>query len=329
MRTIAVKVLVAVLATIVSLTSHAEGETGKVYSVGVLLYGGPYHEAIRGLRDGLRELGFEEGKRYVLDIRDGKGDPKAVEQAAKELVKGKVDLIYALAGSVAKIAKQATENTDVPVVFFAGSDPVSHLGLVQSFARPGGNLTGVHLMFTDLTPKRLEILRELLPKTRRVLTFYNSGNKGAVEAASLAREAAQQVGIQLIERHVASADELRRGLEALKPGEADAYFFTSDAMVGSQAYLIIDRARVLKLPTVFHDSGLVAYGALASYGGSFYDVGLLASKYVHRVLLGERPQDLPILRVRKLEAAVNLKTARELGISISKDFLSRADVVYR
>src|SRR2546427_12671901 len=109
MRTIAVKVLVAVLATIVSLTSHAEGETGKVYRVGVLLYGGPYHEAIKGLRDGLRESGFEEGKHYVLAIPEGKGDPKGVGQAEKELAKEKGDPIYALAGWGAKIGKQAPE----------------------------------------------------------------------------------------------------------------------------------------------------------------------------------------------------------------------------
>src|SRR2546427_10174593 len=107
MRTIAVKVLVAVLATIVSITSHAEGETGKVYRVGVLLYGGPYHEAVKGLRDGLRGAGFGEGKHHVLDIHDGKGEPKGVERAAKEVGQEKVDLIYALAGWVAKIAKQA------------------------------------------------------------------------------------------------------------------------------------------------------------------------------------------------------------------------------
>ncbi|MBI4240473.1 MAG: ABC transporter substrate-binding protein [Candidatus Rokubacteria bacterium] len=300
----------------------AEAQQAKVYRVGVILQGGPYYAAIDGLREGLRELGSEEGKAFILDIRDAKGDLKAVEEAARGLAGDKVHLIYALAGSVTNAAKRAT--ADIPIVFSVGSDPVT-LGLVESIPRPGGRLTGVHFQLTDLTGKRLEILKEIVPRVSRVVTFYDPSNRGAKEAAMLGREAARQLGIQFVERHVASVDELQLGLRALKAGEVDAYFFTSDAMVASQAQLIIDTAKAKKLPTMFHEQSLVERGGLASYGLSFREIGRMSAKYVHRILAGVQPRDLPVERVHKLELALNLRTARELGLAVPQEMLMRAD----
>lgn len=302
----------------------AEAQQAKVYRVGVILQGGPYYAAIDGLRDGLRELGSEEGKAFILDIRDAKGDLRAVEEAARGLVQEKADLIYALAGSVANAAKRAT--VDIPIVFSVGSDPVT-LGLVESFPKPGGRFTGVHFLLTDLTAKRLEILKELLPMASRVVTFYDPGNRGAKEAARLGREAARQLGIQFVERHVASVNELRRALQALKAGEVDAYFFTSDAMVASQAELIIDTAKAKKLPTMFHEQSLVERGGLASYGLSFREIGRMSARYVHRILSGTPPRNLPVETVHRLELAINLRTARELGLAVPREMLMRADKV--
>lgn len=302
----------------------AEAQQAKVYRVGVILQGGPYYAAIDGLREGLRELGSEEGKGFILEIRDAKGDLKAVEEAARGLARDKVHLIYALAGSVATAAKRAT--VDIPIVFSVGSDPVV-LGLVESIPRPGGRLTGVHFQLTDLTGKRLEILKELVPRVSRVVTFYDPSNRGAKEAAMLGREAARHLGIQFVERHVASVDELQLGLRALKAGEVDAYFFTSDAMVASQAHLIIDTAKAKKLPTMFHEQTLVERGGLASYGLSFREIGRMSAKYVHRILAGVQPRDLPVERVHKLELVLNLRTVRELGLTVPREMLMRADKV--
>ena len=148
------------------------------------------------------------------------------------------------------------------------------------------------------------------------MTFYDPTNKGAAEAARLACEAAASMGIVLLERHVGSVDDLRRRVQALKSGEVDAYFFTSDAMVASQTQFIIDTARARRLPTMFHDQSTVTEGGLASYGLSFREVGRRSAQHVVRIIGGARPHDLPVERVDRLEFAINLKTAKALGIMI-------------
>jgi putative ABC transport system substrate-binding protein len=193
--------------------------------------------------------------------------------------------------------------------------------------RPGTRLTGIHFLLTDLTPKRLQLLKEILPNARRVVTFYDPTNKGAAAAGRLARAAAAGLGIRLIERHVGSVDALQRGVQALKPGEVDAYFFTSDAMVASQMQFIIDTARAKRLPTMFHEQSAVTEGALASYGLSFREVGRMSAKHVARIMRGDRPQDIPVERVDRVELAINLKTARALGVTIPPSLLMLAGQV--
>ena len=202
---------------------HAvEAQQTRVYRVGVVLLGGPHSSTIDGLRDGLRELGLEEGKQFVFHVRDGKGDLKSVEAAARSLEGEKVDLIVTLTTSVTVAAKRATKS--VPIVFYAGTDPVS-TGLVESFRKPGGRLTGINSQSTDLTAKRLELLKEMVPRLRRVVTFYSPDNPAAQQSVKIARDAARQLKLELIERPVASVEELRAGLRALRPGEADAFFY--------------------------------------------------------------------------------------------------------
>ena len=299
---------------------------GKPFRVGVVLQGGPYYAAVDGLRDGLRALGLEEGKHFVLDIRDAKGDLRAVEDAARTFEREKADLIFAVGTSVTLAVKRATAH--VPVVFYAGNDPVVN-GLVESFANPGGRLTGVHSQNTDLIPKRLEILKETLPKLRRVVTFYDPGNRLAVASVAAAREAGRVLGVEVIARPVTSVDQLRAGLRALKAGDADAYFVVSDGMVISQAQLIIDTARSKRLPVMANDRDLVAKGALASYGGGYHEAGRQSAKHVQRILAGTNPKDLPIENVDRIELVLNLRTAQELGLTIPQSVLFRANEVIR
>jgi ABC-type uncharacterized transport system substrate-binding protein len=295
----------------------------KVYGVGVVLQGGPYHAAVDGLRDGLKELGFEEGTQYVLHLRDVKGDLTAVGEAARNLEREKVDLIYAVATGVSVSVQRAT--TKVPIVFYAGADPVE-VGLVKSLARPGGRITGVHSRQADLIGKRLEILKEIVPTFHRVVTFYNPANPALRPGVTMARVATRQLGIELVERHVRSVDELRAGLRGLKAGEVDA-ILVWDAMVVSQTPLIVETAKTKKLPTMFFDRTSVAAGGLASYGTSYYGVGRQAAKYVHRVLSGTSPADLPVERSDRFELVINLKTAKALGLTIPASLLLRADQV--
>jgi putative ABC transport system substrate-binding protein len=320
------KLLWLLTVILLAYVSLAEAQQPKVYRVGVLLPGDAWYEIIDGLRTGLRELGLKEGKQFVLDIRDTKGDAKAAEEAARNLEQEKVNLIYATRTSVTIAAKRAT--ADIPIVFSAGTDPVV-LGLVESFAKPGGRLTGVYEPGTDLTAKRLEILKEIVPKLRRIVTFYEPRSPVAIESSKLARAAAQQMGIQFVERPVASVEELQAGVRAIRMGEVDAFFQLSDPMVQGQAQLIIDTARRIRLPTMFVDQSLVVKGGLVSYSVSYHEVGRLSAKYVQRILVGVKPRDLPVQQVDKIELVINLKTARQIGLTIPQRVLTRADKVIK
>jgi putative ABC transport system substrate-binding protein len=310
--------------TLLVLPIVLEAQPAQVYRVGVVHVGGPTSSAIDGLKDGLRELGFEEGKQFVLHVRDVKGDPKSVEAAARSLEAEKVDLIWAINTSVSLPVKRATKS--VPIVFYAGTNPVS-VGLVESFHKPGGRLTGIHGQGTDLTSKRLELLKEMVPRLRRVVTFYRPDSPVAQQSVKNARDAARQLKLELVERPVASVEELRGALRALRPGEADGLLYVADAMVASQAELIIESARTKRLPTMFQERGSVVKGALAAYGESFYMIGRLSAKYIQRVLLGANPGELPVEQVDRLHLVINLKTARALGLTIPQSVLTRADEV--
>ena len=297
---------------------------GTVPRVGVIHHGGDWQLWAEGLQQGLRELGLGEDRHLVLETRETRGDLKAVEVAARDLERGKVTLICTAATSVTLAAKRAT--TQTPIVFFAGSDPVT-AGLVEGFAKSGGRLTGVYNRLLDLTGKRLEILKEMIPKLARVVTFYDPGNTVAQEGARLGRQAAQQLRVQLIERRVSSIEELRVSLQELKPREVDAYFYTPDAMVGSQSQLVIDAAKAKRWPTMFHEVGRVAKGALASYGYNYREAGRMSAKHVQRILAGAQPKDLPVEGYDKIEFALNRRTAREIGFMIAPLLLLRADQV--
>jgi len=321
-KTVIVLLVVLALASV----NLSEAQQPKVYRIGVITAGGSWYEVIDGLRIGLKQLGFVEGKQFTLAIRDTKGDGKAAEEAANNLEKEKVDLIYTTQTSVTLPTKRAT--VDIPIVFCAGADPVD-VGLVESFARPGGRLTGVFYRDTDLTAKRLEILKEIVPKLHRVVTFYNPRSPVAGESARLLRETAGQMGIQLVERHVASVEELRAGVQSLKAGEMDAFLQVAEVLTVIQDQLIIDTSRVKRFPTMFIDDNSVIKGGLSSYSVSRYEIGRLSAKYVQRILTGVKPKDLPVEGVDKIELMLNLKTAKQIGLTIPQSVLYRADKVIK
>ncbi len=320
------RTIIVVYGLILSVSVVAEAQQTRVHRVGVVLQGGSLYAVLDGFREGLKDLRLKEGKDLILDIRDAKGDLKVAEEAAKNLEREKVDLIFAINTSVAVAAKRAT--MDVPIVFFAGNNPVT-FGLVDNVAKPGGRVTGVHFVTEDLTAKRLEIMKEILPKVTRVITFYDPGNRVAIEAAKMGREGARHLNIQFIERQVASVKELQQALPMLKPEEADAFFYISDAMVLTQAQQIIDTAKANKLPTIFPEVSLVEQGGLVSYGLSFNEAGRSAAKYVQKILAGNSPKDLAVEAVGGLHLALNLRTAKDIGVAIPPNVLARADKIVK
>jgi putative ABC transport system substrate-binding protein len=320
------KIFFIFILSIICFSQAIAAQPAKPYRIGVLFPGGAQYETLNGLREGLKELGLEEGKQFVLVIKETKGETAAAEQGAKMLEQENVSLIYALTSPVITKAKAVT--TKVPIVFTIGSDPVA-LGLVDSFPKPGGRLTGVHYLIRDLTAKRLEILKEILPKISRVITYYDPTNRVASEGAAMARDEAKRLGIRLIEFHVSSVNDLQRELQKLKHEEADAFFYTPDPMVGSQSPAIIDIAKARKLPTMFQEQSLVANGALAAYGQNYREIGRLSAKYVQQVLNGASPKDMKIETVDSVELAINLQTAKQLGITIPPQLLARAKMVVK
>jgi putative tryptophan/tyrosine transport system substrate-binding protein len=319
--------LILTLALLLAAVLPVTAQELKPKRVGVVLPGGPFYAGVEGLRAGLKAAGLEEGRQLSLLVRDTKGDLKAAEAAAKDLERDGVDVIVAIPTSVALATKRAT--VAVPIVFAAGSDPVA-FGLVDSIARPGGRLTGVHFITADLTAKRLEILKELVPTLRRVVIIYNPDNPVnmlAMGAVSLARDAARQLGVDLVERQVTSPQDIQQRLRDLNAADADAFFFIGDPTLLSQIASVLDRLTALRMPTVVIQPDLVREGALAGYGVSYRDVGRMAAPYVARVLAGAQPGDLPVEDVSRVLLTINLKTAAALGLTIPPSILARADEV--
>jgi putative ABC transport system substrate-binding protein len=315
--------LSALIAVLLSVPLAAAEDAG-IHRIGVILQGGPWYDVVDGLREGLIRSGLVEGRQFALSIRDAGGDLAEAEQAARDFERQKVDLIYTASTSVSRAAKRTTER--VPIVFVAGTDPVA-MNLVDSIPRPGGRLTGVHTPVTYVTGKRLELLREIVPDLRRVVTFYNPGNAAAAQFANEARTAAHSLRLDFIERHVASVEALKTALQAFKAGDADAYFAASDAMLDREVHSVIEMANARKLPTMFYQQRAVVDGGLASYSPDFIEVGRLSATYVRRVLAGTSPADLPVEQMDRLIFVVNLKTAKRIGLSIPESILVRADKV--
>ena len=306
-----------------ALASAEAQQAGKVYRIG-LFHVGLDHvpPSLQPLKDGLKALGYEEGKNLVLDWRN-LPDEEAARVTAKEFVRNRVDLIVAFENHTVRAAKAAT--TVIPVVFLHTTDPVAE-GFVKSRARPGGNLTG----FTGLANnpgKRLEIFKLLVPDLRRVLALTDPDDPDSDWLTREARTAATALKLRLVERNVRSAAELETLFGALKPGEIQAVFPISPNLFVKFSSLMIRLAAKKGLPVAAHRKEWVQNGALFSYAADLAEIGGRAAPYVDRILKGAKPADLPIQEPSKFELVVSLKTARSLKLAIPSTALARADQV--
>ena len=317
------KLRLLLAALLLPLVAHAQ-PSGKVHRIGVIHLGGAYEAVLEGMRIGMKDAGLAEGKHFILHVRNTRGNLQEVESSAKQLFIERVDLLFTITTSATLAAKKATR--DIPIVFYAGNDPV-RVGLVKSFAQPGDRLTGVHHRATDLMAKRLEAVRRVLPTARRIVMFFNPDLGSARDGLVFARSAAPKLGFEIVERPVKSVDEMLTAMRALRPGEVDVFVTSGDAAQTAAMPQILPLARERKLPVAMQDLNLVQAGALMAYGANYLDVGRSAAKPIQRILAGAKPQDIPVEIYDKVQLALNLRVAKELGLTIPQPVILRADHV--
>jgi putative ABC transport system substrate-binding protein len=280
---------------------------------------------IVGLRDGLIALGYREEVDFTLGVRFTQGNLSELPAAAQQLVTYGADLLFVDGDEAALAAQQAS--AQIPIVFASVSDPMA-LGSIASFARPGGNVTGVTDLELELGPKRLQVFREMLPGLQRVLFVYNAAHDYSVRMATAYREAARRLGIELIEKPVRTREAAQAAFEQVQADDIDGLlspFSTSLNIWG----LAMDAAAQKKLPAMFSSSFAPEQGALVSYATNTHETGKQAARLVGKILKGAKPAELPVEVNTKIEFVINLKTAKALGLTIPPEVLYQADRLIR
>jgi putative tryptophan/tyrosine transport system substrate-binding protein len=323
--TISRRTFMAVVAGGLAAPLDAEAQAqkvGKVYRIGFLRAGQPPKPWVEAFQQGLRERGYVDGQNVVVEFRFTDGSFDQLPRLAEELVRLKVDVILASAAPPALAAKKAT--TSVPIVFVNVFDPVE-LGLIPSLGRPGGNITGLSTISADLAGKRLETLRELVPKLRRVAVLWDPSNPSNPIQLKGAEVAARTLGLQLQPAPVQGPSDFDAAFKAAR-GANGLLLLDSPLFITHRARLA-GLAATSRLPAISGLRDLVEVGGLMSYGVDFPDSFRRAATYVDKILKGAKPGDLPVEQPTKFDLAINLKTARALGLTIPPSLLARADEV--
>src|SRR5262249_16444866 len=278
-----------------------------------------------GLRDGLTEIGYKERTDFVIGVRFTRGNAGELAAATRDFVEQKVDLLVVAGGPAMRVAMAATSK--IPIVFVGGGDPVG-LGLVKSLSRPGGNVTGVTTLDLELAPKRLEMLREIVPAIQKVLFVYDVTDKYTGLELKGYREAARRLGLVLMERPVRTREEAQATFGALRRRDVDGLLGPWAMSLNIPGYLLATAAR-LGLPSMVPDTWYGDEGALGSYSADLYSSGRQAARLVDKILRGIPPSDIPIEIDNHIYFTLNLKTARTLRVNIPPETMRRADRVFQ
>jgi putative tryptophan/tyrosine transport system substrate-binding protein len=278
-----------------------------------------------GLRDGLHELGYQENKDFVIGVRFTQGDVATLSTAARELVQQGADILFTNNPAPAMAARKATNR--IPIVFYGASDPIG-LGLIQSFARPGGNVTGITDLDLQLDTKRLEIFKDLIPGLKRVLFSYNSSEVFSNDQAKTYRATARQLDIVLIEKPVRTQDEAKAIFADIRRNEVDGILMPRSLSFNIPG-LALETTSQRRIPAMFVTTWYVENGGLASYGSNYYESGRMAARQVDKIIKGVKPLEIPVEVNEKIEFAVNLKVANAVRVKLAPEALSRANRVIR
>jgi putative ABC transport system substrate-binding protein len=298
--------------------------SGKVYRIGMLERTSPVRNAanLDSFRRGLRELGYVEGRNFVIEYRSAEGRDERFAALATELVRLKVDLIVTRGTAATLAAKNATGT--IPVVIAGIGDPVAQ-GIVASLARPGANVTGVSPLVTETYPKRVELLRALVPKAARIAALFNMGNPANPPEWKEVEMAARSLGMQTQLLDVRKREDLAPAFDAAVRQRADGLVVGIDTVTQANRRHIVELAATHRMPAIYATSEFD--GGLAAYGVNYADVYRHAASFVDRILKGAKPADLPMEQPTKLELVLNLKTAKSLGLTIPPSLVLQADRV--
>jgi putative ABC transport system substrate-binding protein len=283
-------------------------------------------ERREAFRQGLRELGYVEEKNLIVEYRYAEGNSERLAALAAELVRLKIDVIVTSGPPGTRAAKKAT--TTVPIVMAHDPDPLGS-GFIASLARPGGNITGLSSLVAQLGGKRLELLRELIPKLSRVAVLGTSTNPSNVQMATEIEVAARPIGIRIQFVDVQDSKEIEGGFRAATKAHAEALFVLGNPVLNAHRTEVADLALKSRLPAVYGQPDLMAAGGLMFYGASITEMFRRAAIYVDKILKGAKPADLPVEQPTKFELIINLKTAKQIGLIIPPNVLARADKVIR
>ena len=284
---------------------------------------GPYSESFR---ERMGQLGWIDGKTYLLEHRDAHGNPTELDAIMDALVQSKVDVIVAMCTPEGLAAKKFTST--IPIVLAATGDPVA-AGLAQSVARPGGNVTGVSGLELELSAKRVGLLKEMVPTLTQATVLWNPARPENRLEVKVMQDAGAQLGVKVRSTEVRSRDELATQLDAIDWDGKQAILTLGDAILASQRRAIVDRAANLRVPAIYEDRIYVEAGGLISYGPNVRDMHRRAADYVDKILKGAKPADLPFEQTSKFQMVVNQKTAKALGVTIPRAILLQADEVIR
>ncbi len=286
---------------------------------------GPHSSSLDAFRRGLAETGFIEGGNLALDYRWAEDGFDRLPRLARDLVQRNVTLIFAGGGDVTALAAKSATAT-IPIVFAIGADPVRH-GIVASFNRPGGNITGVSFLAVAIRPKMLELLQELLPKAATVAVIANPNRPDFGRAVNELLASAQALGLAAQLFKAGNEHEIASAFAAVVHERIDAVLMLSDPVYTSRRDLIVSLETSYAIPTIHSSREHVVAGGLISYGASVADAYRQAGVYAGRILRGARPTDLPVIQSTKFELVINLKTAKTLGLELPPTLLARADEV--
>jgi ABC-type uncharacterized transport system substrate-binding protein len=322
------KILAYALLTFILTTIHvAEAQQPtKIPRIGFLTTGGAENPSTLYFRQGLRELGYIEGKNVLVEYRYAEGGSQQLSEFAEELVRLKVDVIVTSATEPSLIAQRATRT--IPIVMGGGGDPVG-AGLVNSLARPGGNITGVTSISSDLSGKRLELLKEAFPKISPVAVLWLPTATGNKQQMKETEAAADSLRLPLQPAAVERPNDFESAFSAITRGSARSLIVLSSPMFASHRSRIADLAAKSRLPAIYPDSNYVDAGGLMSYGPNLSEQYRRVVVYVDKIFKGAKPADLPVERPMKFELVINLKTAKQIGLTISPNVLARADKVLK